>query len=48
LPPGLRAVAAAVLAGAGDPDGAILARGIDPHLLTPAEFALIAKLRMEP
>ncbi|MGA0849577.1 MAG: hypothetical protein ACO3RX_06455 [Chthoniobacterales bacterium] len=49
LPPGLRAVAAAVLAAGGDANGGMTAaRTIDPHLLTPAEFALIAKWRTGP
>ena len=49
LPPGLRAVAAAVLAAGGDANGAMTAaRGIDPHLLTPGEFAVMAPLRTGP
>ncbi len=45
LPPGLRAVSAAVLHGAGDTNALTVVRGIDPDLLTPAEYALIAPLR---
>lgn len=45
LPPGLRAVSAAVLSAAGDPSAINVVLGLDPHLLTPAEFALIAPLR---
>lgn len=45
LPPGLRAVSAAVLSAAGDPNAIALVGGIDPHLLTPDEYALIAPLR---
>ena len=45
LPPGLRAVSAAVLHGAGDTNAVTVVRGIDPDLLTPAEYALIAPLR---
>ena len=45
LPPGLRAVSAAVLHGAGDTSAVTVVRGIDPDLLTPAEYALIAPLR---
>jgi tetratricopeptide (TPR) repeat protein len=49
LPPGLRAVAAAVLAAGGDANGAVTAaRAIDPHLLKPGEFALIAKWHTGP
>jgi hypothetical protein len=48
LPPGLRAVAAAVLVAGGDANGAVVARGTDPDLLTPAEYALIAPLRTGP
>ena len=46
LPPGLRAVSAAVLYAAGDGSAVVVARGIDPDLLTPAEYALIAPLRL--
>ena len=45
LPPGLRAVSAAVLSAGGDPNAMMVVRGIDPDLLTPAEYALIAPLR---
>lgn len=45
LSPGLRAVSAAVLSAAGDPSAINVVLGLDPHLLTPAEFALIAPLR---
>jgi len=45
LPPGLRAVSAAVLHGAGDTNAFTVVHGIDPDLLTPAEYALIAPLR---
>lgn len=45
LPPGLRAVSAAVLHAGGDPNAVVVVRGIDPDLLTPAEYALIAPLR---
>ena len=48
LPPGLRAVAAAVLVAGSDPSAAAVVRGIDPDLLSPAEYALIAKLRTGP
>ena len=47
LPPGLRAVSAAVLHAAGDPSALVVVRGIDPALLTPGEYALIAPLRFE-
>ena len=45
LPPGLRAVSAALLHAAGDPNALVLIRGINPDLLTPGEYALIAPLR---
>ena len=45
LPPGLRALSAAVLHAAGDPNAAVVAQGIDPALLSPAEYRLIAELR---
>ena len=45
LPPGLRAISAAVLHAAGDTSAITVVRGIDPHLLSPAEYALIAPLR---
>jgi hypothetical protein len=45
LPPGLRAVSAAVLYASGDQNSLVVVRGIDPDLLTPAEYALIAPLR---
>lgn len=46
LPPGLRAVSAALIGASGDELSArSLVRGIDPHLLTPGEYALIAPLR---
>lgn len=45
LQPGLRAVSAAVLHGAGDTRAVAVARGLDPDLLTPAEYALLAPLR---
>jgi hypothetical protein len=45
LPPGLRAVSAAVLHGAGDTNAVAVVRGIDPDLLAPGEYALIAPLR---
>jgi tetratricopeptide (TPR) repeat protein len=48
LPPGLRAVSAAVLHATGDPNALVVVRGLDPDLLAPAEYALIAPLRMEP
>jgi hypothetical protein len=48
LPPGLQAAAAAVLAATGDPNGTLLARQLDPAFLSPAEYALIANLRVEP
>ena len=47
LPPGLRAVSAAVLHAAGDPNALVVVRGLDPELLTPGEYALIAPLRFE-
>ena len=47
LPPGLRAVSAAVLHAAGDPSALVVVRGIDPALLSPGEYALIAPLRFE-
>lgn len=47
LPPGLRAVSAAVLSDAGDSNAIAVVRGIDPDLLSPAEYALIAPLRIE-
>ena len=47
LPPGLRAVSAAVLHAAGDPNALVVVRGIDPELLSPGEYALIAPLRFE-
>ena len=47
LPPGLRAVSAAVLHAAGDPSALVVVRGIDPALLSPGEYALIAPLRYE-
>lgn len=45
LPPGFRAISAAVLHANGDPNAVVLAREIDTHLLAPAEYALIAPLR---
>jgi tetratricopeptide (TPR) repeat protein len=45
LPPGLRAVSAAVLHANGDKNAVVVARRIDPDLLTPDEYALIAPLR---
>ena len=45
LPPGLRAISAAVLHAAGDTNAITVVRGIDPDLLSPAEYALIAPLR---
>ncbi|MEX1110206.1 MAG: hypothetical protein WEB31_00245 [Chthoniobacterales bacterium] len=45
LPPGLRAVSAAVLHASGDLNSLVLVRDIDPDLLTPEEYALIAPLR---
>jgi hypothetical protein len=45
LPPGLRAVSAALLNAAGDPNGRMLVRGLNPDLLAPGEYALIAPLR---
>ena len=45
LPPGLRAVSAALLHAAGDPNALVLVRGLNPDLLTPGEYALIAPLR---
>jgi hypothetical protein len=45
LPPGLQAVSAALLDAAGDPGARALVRGINPDLLTPGEYALIAPLR---
>lgn len=45
LPPGLRAVSAAVLHANGDPSAINVVLGLDPHLLTPGEFALITPLR---
>ena len=45
LPPGLRALSAAVMHAAGDPNAVVVAREIDPALLTPAEYRLIAELR---
>jgi len=45
LPPGLRAVSAAVLSAAGDPRAIRLVGGIDPDLLSLQEYALIASLR---
>ena len=44
LPPGLQAVSAALLHAAGDPGALTLARSINPDLLWPAEYALIAPL----
>ena len=45
LPPGLRAISAAVLHAAADTNAITVVRGIDPDLLSPAEYALIAPLR---
>jgi hypothetical protein len=47
LPPGLRAISAAVLHAAGDTNAITVVRGIDPDLLSPPEYALIAPLRTE-
>ena len=47
LPPGLRAVSAALHAATGDSDAVLMARAIDPGLLTPAEYRLIASLRVD-
>lgn len=45
LPPGLQALSAALLHAAGDPSARTLVRGINPDLLAPGEYALIAPLR---
>jgi hypothetical protein len=45
LPPGLQALSAALLDAAGDPGARALVRGINPDLLAPGEYALIAPLR---
>ena len=47
LPPGLRAVSTALHAATGDADAVLMARAIDPALLTPAEYRLIAPLRVD-
>jgi hypothetical protein len=47
LPPGLRAVSAALHAATGDDDAVLMARAIDPGLLAPAEYRLIAPLRVD-
>jgi hypothetical protein len=47
LPPGLQAVSAALHAATGDSDAMLMARAIDPGLLAPAEYHLIAPLRLE-
>ena len=44
LPPGLQAVCAALLHASGDQSAVTLARSIDPDLLWPGEYALIAPL----
>ncbi|MBU3666362.1 MAG: hypothetical protein FGM15_10880 [Chthoniobacterales bacterium] len=45
LRPGLRAVSAALLDAQGNPSAFVVARRINPDLLTPGEYALIAPLR---
>ena len=45
LPPGLQAVSAALLHATGDQSALTLAGSINPDLLWPGEYALIAPLR---